>query len=54
MNDFIAKVFCLNDTKVGGYGDFKYNYEWKNQDEMMGAGSITSNVSDLLKYGVCY
>lgn len=54
MNDFIASEIGLNGTKIGGSGDFKYNYKWKNQDEMMAAGSITSNITDLLKYGECY
>lgn len=54
MNDFIVKELGLEDTKVGGLGDFKNNYKWNAQDEMLGDGAITSNVSDLLKYGQLY
>lgn len=54
MNDFIANELGLHGTKVGGIGDFKNNYIWQEQDEMMGDGAISSNVPALLKYGQLY
>ena len=54
MNDFIVRELGLKETKVGGYGDFPDNWEWHEQDELMAAGAITSDVPDLLKYGQLY
>lgn len=54
MNDFIENELGLHGTKVGGIGDFKNNYIWQEQDEMLGDGAISSNVPALLKYGQLY
>lgn len=54
MNHFIINELGLNETKVGGPGDFKDNYIWEEQDEMMADGAMTSNVPDLLTYGQRY
>lgn len=54
MNDFIRNELKLEDTKVGGCGDFRHNFNWKSGDEMMADGAMTSNVTDLLKYGQLY
>lgn len=54
MNDFLVRELGLEETKVGGYGAFPDNWEWHEQDEMMAAGAIISNVPDLLKYGQRY
>lgn len=54
MNDFIRNELKLENTKVGGCGDFRHNWKWKSGDEMMADGAMTSNVSDLLKYGQMY
>lgn len=54
MNQYIKDELGLKETKVGGQGDFTYNWSWKSGDEMVAAGAITSTVSDLLLYGQKY
>lgn len=54
MNDFINNELELTETKVGGNGNFTYNYKWNDGDEMLGDGAIVSTVPDLLKYGRMY
>lgn len=54
MNIFIKEELGLSDTTVGDIGDFKDNYLWNQNDEMMGAGAIVSTIPDLLKYGKRY
>ena len=54
MNHFIMNELGLEETRVGGPGDFKDNYIWEDRDEMMAAGAMTSNVSDLITYGRRY
>jgi len=54
MNGFLVNQLGLNDTCVGGNGDFADNYQWSPQDEMMAAGAIVSSVPDLLEYGKKY
>lgn len=54
MNDFIKNELGLQNTEVGGKGDFENNYDWQDRDEMLAAGAVTSNVNDLLQYGKLY
>ena len=51
MNAYISQDLGLQNTKVGGKGDLDNYWDWKSGDEMMGAGAILSNVTDLLEYG---
>lgn len=54
MNYFLKNELALENSEVGTCGDFDCNWEWKSGDEMMAAGAITSNISDLLQYGKLY
>ena len=54
MNHFLTNELGLTETTVGGVGDFKDNWIWQDDDEMMADGAMTSNVTDLLKYGQLY
>ena len=54
MNYFLKNELALENSKVGTCGDFENNWDWKSGDEMMAAGGITSNISDLLQYGKLY
>lgn len=54
MNRFLKEQLKLSDTYVGGDGDFKDNYQWTANDEMMSAGAIVSTVPDLIEYGKHY
>lgn len=54
MEHFLKEELGLENTSVGGSGDFKYNFPWQDHDEMLGDGSMTSNVEDMLNYGRLY
>lgn len=51
MTSFIKNDLKLNDTTVGGEGDLANYWNWQSDDEMMAAGAIVSDVSDILAYG---
>lgn len=51
MNDYISNDLGLANTKISnGFGDLKNYWKWSESDAYLPAGSILSNITDMMQY----